>query len=286
MQASEPERFGWRSLLTRENLVAVATVASGSVCGMAGGALLVQAPDNYAHSGFLDGMVEALLAAAAMFGVGAYVAAALPRAIAPRDPDYVPGLVTLGAFLGLAIGSAVSAPLLIVLGPLSTLLAVAVAVAVTRLAMRVRKPKSPVAWRRWVGMPLVAAAGLAVAISVASPGTDFPGAEAPMPVRRDWGLKTFGEAYTKAEAYLRATPAVRERLGAVEAIAPTEGENRTAVAPGELMGDFTLEVSGTRGKGVARLRFMHGSSSTDVKSYGFSGTLTTPAGTVELPPLD
>ncbi|MFN3429889.1 MAG: hypothetical protein ACK46X_08045 [Candidatus Sericytochromatia bacterium] len=286
MLESKARRLGWRDLLSRENLVAVATVATGSVCGMAGGALLVQAPDNYAHSGFLDGMIEALLAAAAMFGVGAYVAAALPRAIAPRDPDYVPALVALGAFLGVALGSAASGPLLLVLGPLSTVVAVSVAVVVTRFAMRARKPPSPVAWRRWVGMPIVAAAGLAAAISVASPGTDFPGAEAPIPVRRDWAVKTFGEAYTKAEAYLRAAPAVRERLGAVEAIAPTEGENRTAMAPGELMGDFTLEVTGTRGTGVARLRFMHGSSDTDVKSYGFSGTLTTPAGTVELPPLN
>jgi hypothetical protein len=285
--ASKTPRFGWRDILSRDNGVAAMAVAVAVPSAIGGVAVLAQASDNYTHAGFLGGLVEALVVGGVMYAVGAYVGASALWITSERERDYSPALVAVGACLGTAVGSAVVSPVaqwgLIGLSPVLTLLA---AWGGARLACRPRFATPPRGWRRWGRVAGVVAVGVLIAGLVGAPRTDFPGASAPSAERRAWGVKTFGDAYESAEAYVRTSPVVRERLGTLSTVAPTEGTNRTAYSPGELMGEFTLELVGTQGTGVARVQFMHGSSNIDLKSYGFSGELKTQGETIDLPLLD
>lgn len=279
--AAGPKRW-----LTRLNVAAAASVAVGGAMGLTGGMLAALGPSNYMNSGFLEGMVEALMAAAVLFYTGAFLGAGVPWALNDAETDYSPGLMALGAFLGAGVGAVVAGPLEVVLHLGGAhLIALAAAFGGARLAGKVQRPKTARAAFRWARLVGVALVGLGVAAWVAWPKDTFPGASAPIAERRAWAVKTFDAPYVKAEEYLRKTPVVAQRVGTVEAIAPTEGPNQTAYSPGELSGEFTLEVKGSKGEAIAHLRFMHGTSDPDVKAYGFSGELRGPVGTVTLPEL-
>jgi hypothetical protein len=279
----ESEAPASKRWLTRENLVAAATVVVGGASGLAGGLLVSMAPDNYGHKGFLDGLVTALAAAVALFATGAYATAAVPWALDAREKDYSPALVAFGAFVGVSVGMSLFGWLNMVLfGGVAQLLAVASGYGLARLACEVRVGKPRRAAFRWARVFGMAFVGFCAAVGT-TPQTDFPGADAPIAERRAWAVKTFNGSYDKIEAYLQHSREVRERLGTIEAMGPTEGLNRTATSPGELMGEFTIEVKGAKGTGVAHLQFMHGSSSPDWQSYGIHGELRGPVDTVQLP---
>lgn len=244
---------------------------AASLGGVVGAALAVAfsrtlGGGNYMAEGFASAMLLILGLGLLGYWLGAYAGAGAFWVADDRERDVAPGLLATGAMVGGWVAQSVAGlafafviPLLPSgAGPLLAVLAgVPGAWLGALIATRVRWPK----WRsrsaRYFHVLLVLAS-LAGGAWAAVPRPQFPGAEAPAATRRAWAVVTFGEAYQQAEAFLKASPAVRERLGAVRGLAPVAGPNRTAYSPGELMGEFTIGVEGDRGRGVARLQFMDG----------------------------
>ena len=92
--------------------------------------------------------------------------------------------------------------------------------------------------------------------------TDFPGANASIQAREEWGLTTFpsgdGETiYTGVDFFQNCKPIV-DRVGDIQAVAPTKGANNFVrqldSSPFTMRGEFTLEVVGSKGTGVANYK--------------------------------
>lgn len=84
----------------------------------------------------------------------------------------------------------------------------------------------------------------------------FPGVTAPVELRQRWALKEFVN-YDGVVKSIQNCRSIVERVGTVQAVAPTQGKNFVISDPGSSghSGELTLEVVGTKGTGVANFKF-------------------------------
>jgi hypothetical protein len=234
--------------------------------------------DNYRHVGFLSEFVYSLIGAAGGFWLGVYWAHAFSWVQGPAEKAPSPGLIAtatlIGSVLLYGLSGVVSA---VQSGGIAFTLAVSVTAAVAgafgaaALARKVKLPRWHHRAHRAIHMGVVSLLALVGMVFISLPTSTFPGPESTLDTRRQWALKTFDTSYQRSEEYLAQHPGVRAAVGRVLQSGPIPGPNRTATSPGELMGDFTIQVVGDRGTGVAHLKFLHMSSHTDLASYRFSG---------------
>jgi intracellular septation protein A len=88
--------------------------------------------------------------------------------------------------------------------------------------------------------------------------SSFPGVTAPSTVRQQWADKEFGE-YKEVMETIKTCQPIIERVGSVKYVAPTQGRNYVIDDSGSSghRGEFTLEVVGEKGIGVANFNFHH-----------------------------
>lgn len=93
----------------------------------------------------------------------------------------------------------------------------------------------------------------------------FPGVTAPVELRQLWALKEFGDYNGVVKSIQNCRPIV-DRVGTVQAVAPTQGKNFVISDPGSSghSGELTLEVVGTKGTGIANFKFHIGTSVSSV----------------------
>ncbi len=92
--------------------------------------------------------------------------------------------------------------------------------------------------------------------------TDFPGADASIQAREQWGFKTFpsgnGEEMYTGVNFFQNCKLIVDRVGDIQAVAPTKGANKfvrqLGSSPFTMRGEFTLEVVGNKGTGVANYK--------------------------------
>lgn len=124
--------------------------------------------------------------------------------------------------------------------------------------------------RRRIGVPLLLILSLFFFTY-----TGFPGAHATTEVRDKWGIKTFpglldreGSLYAGVSAFQGCKPIV-DRVGEIQAVAPTEGPNffSSDFGSNHSQGEFTLEVVGSKGTGIANYEYSNFNS----VSFTFQG---------------
>ena len=94
--------------------------------------------------------------------------------------------------------------------------------------------------------------------------TDFPGVDAPIQSRQQWAVRTF-RGYESIASRLRSCEEIADSIGSIEFVAPTQGRNSISIESGyKSMGEFTLEVVGATGTGVAHIQMNMGSVLGDV----------------------
>ena len=106
--------------------------------------------------------------------------------------------------------------------------------------------------------------------------TDFPGANASIQAREAWGLKTFpfgeGETIYAGVNFFQNCKPVVDRVGDIQAVVPTKGANKfvqqLGSSPFTMRGEFTLEVVGSKGTGVANYGTDKGHASISFTSQG------------------
>jgi hypothetical protein len=86
--------------------------------------------------------------------------------------------------------------------------------------------------------------------------SSFPGANAALFVRQKWASKEFG-GYKEVVETIKTCQPIIKRVGNVKYVAPTSGRNYVIYDPGSSghSGEFTLEIVGEKGIGVANFSF-------------------------------
>jgi hypothetical protein len=94
----------------------------------------------------------------------------------------------------------------------------------------------------------------------------FPGVAAPAEVRQQWAYKEFWNYGGVVDSIKNCQPIIK-RVGSVKFVAPTQGQNNVMYDPGSSghSGEFTLEVVGDQGIGVANSKFHIGTSVSNVR---------------------
>jgi hypothetical protein len=259
-------------------VLSVACALLGGAAALLGDRLLGAAETNYSNVGWASVLIQMAFTGLLAVTFGALAGAVGPWLFAPREREVVPEVLAFAVIVAMLV-SAMPLGLFLSLLPfylglsLNAATLVLLLLAGGWLATRIKRPTPGPAWRTaragagLLGLATLAAGGYVLTLP------DFPGGEAPFAVRDAWGRRTFDEPYKLAGEFLAAAPVVRAQLGQPSGYAPMAGINRTTYTPGERMGEFTLEVVGPKGRGIARLRFMHGNGGHDYESYGFRGRL-------------
>ncbi|MEG4803959.1 hypothetical protein QUB63_07325 [Microcoleus sp. ARI1-B5] len=94
----------------------------------------------------------------------------------------------------------------------------------------------------------------------------FPGVAAPAEVRQQWAYKEFWNYGGVVDSIKKCQPIIK-RVGSVKLVAPTQGSNNVSFDPGSSghSGEFTLEVVGEKGRGVANFDFHIGTFVSNVR---------------------
>jgi hypothetical protein len=94
----------------------------------------------------------------------------------------------------------------------------------------------------------------------------FPVVAAPAEVRQQWAYKEFSDYGGIVNSIKKCQPIIK-RVGSVKLVAPTQGPNNVMYDPGSSYhsGEFTLEVVGDQGIGVANFDFHIGTSVSNVR---------------------
>lgn len=94
----------------------------------------------------------------------------------------------------------------------------------------------------------------------------FPGVAAPAEVRQQWASKEFWN-YGGVVNSIKSCQPIIKRVGSVKFVAPTQGQNDVFYDPGSSghSGEFTLEVVGEKGIGVANFDFRIGTFVSNVR---------------------
>ncbi|BCL39245.1 hypothetical protein NSMS1_56920 [Nostoc sp. MS1] len=91
--------------------------------------------------------------------------------------------------------------------------------------------------------------------------SSFPGVNAAPVVRQQWASKEFG-GYKEVVATIKSCQPIIQQVGSVKYVAPTSGKNYVIYDPGSSghSGEFTLEIVGEKGIGVANFSFHIGTA--------------------------
>ena len=212
-----------------------------------------------------------------LYPLGVYSGAWLMRQLyTRRDPGFSPLLLAVSGFLGLILGcwlrshwnqsTTLTIWSVLVVGGICSVLAILAACQQKRFTASRQQLKLRIA------VPLL----LVILPVFFFNYTDFPGANASVQSREGWGLKTFpsGEGktiYAGVDFFQNCKPIV-DRVGDIQAVVPTKGANKfvqqLGSSPFTMRGEFTLEVVGSKGKGVANYRTDKGHASISFTSQG------------------
>ncbi len=269
--------------MKNKNLVSIFSVAGGvlfillyNVLSRMG--LFVQSY-NYTATGFLGQAVDMMFREFLVFILGVYIGCIVPWFFSKEEKEFIPFLVAIGTVLGTIFGFIVNsfismltyrlfARVPILSMGLSWIIIIVGAFLGGRFACARETKKSPLFGRRL----LIAIIGIVIfgsPLLLTVKRGDFPGENASISVRHEWAIKKFKIFYTGAIEYLKSSDFLREKIGEITEIAPTIGHNSVGSGPGEVLGHFTLEVVGNKGRAIANVEFIHFSNKSE-----FSGDFT------------
>lgn len=231
--------------------------------------------DNYAVVGTISAreMNEAIVKFLFVFALGAYVGAVVQWLLSKKEKDFIPPLVPIGIVIGAVLGFFLSGIFLsfdlsfksvfgralmgigvLILIPIGTFLGGC-------LACVLEIKKSPILGRRLFivvcGAVLLFSLPLSFLVK-SSLLSRFPGEKAPISVRHDWASRKFEDFYIDTLGYLKGSSVLKNLIGEIKELAPTVGENKVHIVEQSAQpatGYFTLEVVGTKAKGIASVKF-------------------------------
>jgi hypothetical protein len=236
----------------RQLIISFLAVFGGTVCVSTLWQLgLFHLDFNYSSSSVFGQLYDYSLTNLARFVIYLFVVYCFASAgwifsMYPRD--FHPGFLTFCAGVGMAIGEVLDSLLGVILSGIGTW-----------LSFRVQKGFPLDRGKRLKKLILPGVGWIVVFFLIApilTPKHGFPGADQPLQVRHQWAEAKFGKDYQQAVVLLQNCQAIQPIVGNITGIAPTKGKNYSMSGPGETVGNFTLEVQGDRGKGVAEIRFM------------------------------
>ena len=127
---------------------------------------------------------------------------------------------------------------------------------ITAILLRFARPRQQQQgnWQR-ILLRLCVPAALTATLAIAL-HSGFPGNFATAEVRQRWAYTEFSH-YDAIVKQIKQCAAIRNRIGNVSTIAPTQGRNVTVFDPGSSghRGEFTLETIGTQGTGIVNFQF-------------------------------
>lgn len=236
----------------RKLIISFSTVFGGTIVISILWQLGLFHPDtNYVSSGIFDSAYNWALIYLSMFFIYLFIVYCLASAfwvLSTFTQDFRPELLTFCAGLGMAIGEVIDSFLGVILSGIGVW-----------LSFRVQKSFPLDRGKRLKKLILPGVGWIVVFFLIApilTPKHGFPGADQPIQVRHQWAEAKFGKDYQQAVALLQNCQAIQPIVGNITGIAPTKGKNYSMSGPGETVGNFTLEVQGDSGKGVAEIRFM------------------------------
>ncbi len=250
----------------KDNLVALLCTLGGFIVAGLGVKLLPAAGYilNYRDARIAEWAYLWLATAVLLYLLGVYGIAFLLRQLYPRrSRTFEPAFLVLGSAAGITIGG--SSYLLLSGGegfylPAFLLLLAAFCFMLlwTRLACLAKRQKAASTGRNLIR--LVTPTLLVIVLLIIN-YNGFPGAYSKAQRREQWANTKF-EDYDYVVNAIRSCSAIINRVGDIEAVAPTRGRNVTVRDPGSSghSGEFTLEVIGKSGIGIANFSFHIGTT--------------------------
>jgi len=227
---------------------------------------------NYSITGFLGQVVDSIFRELCVFILGVYFGILVPWIFSKKNKDFVPYVVVVGLIAGGLIGFILSLFVSRATYRIFTAMPILVMVISWGLMGLCAYWGGRYACRWEVKQPLlpkrrffIAVVGIIIfgsPLFLTIKRTDFPGQKASISVRHEWAIKKFKSFYTDAIKYLNTSNVLREHIGDIVEIGPTIGQNSVGSSPGEVLGQFTLETVGKKGKVIATVNFTDFSNKT------------------------
>lgn len=192
----------------------------------------------------------------ALYLLGISAVAIVLQLISSERSQVEPSFLVLGGIIGLLIGSL---PLYITSNSFVTILPVSLLLSIFGIRIACELPRQKSNFHRGVKLlrnfipPLLAFLALTV---IWVHNSTFPGVKAASAVREQWAGKEFDE-YNSVVNTIKTCQPIIKLLGSVKYVAPTQGRNYVIDDSGSSghSGEFTLEVVGSKGIGVANFSF-------------------------------
>ncbi|MEG5059884.1 hypothetical protein QUB60_19025 [Microcoleus sp. A2-C5] len=212
-----------------------------------------------------------IMTALALYLLGLYTIAMVDRKLSEQEMETEPLFVVFGCIIGLLSGYLVtyfysSMPTLPHKwdGLLGVLLSFWLSILGIYVAGKFKRSKSTSNLIVSLLRILIPSAIALTFILVNNNG--FPGVTAPAEVRQQWAYKEFWNYGGVVNSIKNCQPII-QRVGSVKFVAPTQGANNVTFEPGSSghSGEFTLEVVGDQGIGVAYSYFHIGTFVSNVR---------------------
>ncbi|MDZ7958943.1 MAG: hypothetical protein RMY34_13855 [Aulosira sp. DedQUE10] len=219
---------------------------------------------NYRETNITEWFYLGTIIGLALYLLGISTAAVVLQQMSSQKSEIEPSFLVLGGTIGLLVGSL---PVLINLLTqrsyqlIPPLLILPVSVLLSILGIRIacdfprRKSNShqEILLFRTLIPSLVALLALTF---IWIHNSSFPGVTAVSVVREQWAYKEFNEYKSVVDTIKTCQPIIK-RVGSVKFVAPTQGRNYVVSDQGSSghYGEFTLEVVGSKAKGVANFSF-------------------------------
>ncbi|MEG4392556.1 hypothetical protein [Microcoleus sp. BROC3] len=215
---------------------------------------------NYRQGTLGEWIYWLIMVALALYLLGTYTIGLVTRQVSRQEMAIEPSFLVLGCIIGLLVGclpiylSSISTMLqklrsfgLLLFPFLLSLLGIG-------LAGRFKRSKSTSNLKFSLLTILIPCAIFLTFILANNHG--FPGVAAPAEVRQQWAYKEFWNYGGVVDSIKNCQPIIK-RVGSVKFVAPTQGANNVTFDPGSSghSGEFTLEVVGDQGIGVANFDF-------------------------------
>lgn len=213
-----------------------------------------------------------IMTAMTLYLLGLYTIAMVERQLSEQEMEIEPVFLVFGCIIGLLVGYLVayfysSMPTLrhkfpwsfwvLVLPFLLSLLGISIAV----IFKRSKSTSNLIVSLLRILIP----SAIALTFILVN-NNGFPGVAAPAEVRQQWASKEFWN-YAGVVNSIKSCQPIIKRVGSVKFVAPTQGQNDVFYDPGSSghSGEFTLEVVGEKGIGVANFDFRIGTFVSNVR---------------------